>query len=156
MCTGQNGEHLGLKNCGVSSERKAELPSNGLPIYPGPVPPPHLGPISKPDMPLDSEGSPSASGLILPGQPHNPTFGFKIIGWLHHVQSHMKYGVRLLKPHQYSTMTTIGIKVRPTSQTPEVVCRGPSLTLHHQIQWWETNKCLHRMGGCCAHHSHYP
>jgi hypothetical protein len=36
-------------------------------------------------------------------------------------------------------MTTIEMKVRPTSQTPEAVRQGPSLALYHQIQQRETD-----------------
>jgi hypothetical protein len=38
MNTGQNGQHLGLKEWGVFSKGKAE-PPHRLPLYPGPVPP---------------------------------------------------------------------------------------------------------------------
>jgi hypothetical protein len=39
----------------------------------------------------------------------------------HHVHSHIKYGVRLLKPHQYTTMTWFGMKIRPTFKSTETI-----------------------------------
>jgi hypothetical protein len=124
-------------------ERLAYLPRGRLSLLhtdcsynPAPAPPPflHPGPVCKPDVPLDNGRSPSVCGPILPGQRHNPISWFEIIGGSHHVHSHTKYGGRLLKPHHYSAVTTIGIKVGPTSQTPEAVRRSPGLTLYHQVQ----------------------
>jgi hypothetical protein len=55
MSTGQNGKHFSLKHCGVPPKGETEPPFHRLPIHPGPGPkPPHLGPICKPDVPLDT------------------------------------------------------------------------------------------------------
>jgi hypothetical protein len=59
MSTGQDGEHLGLKNSGVFPKGEAKPPSLWLPKYPGPGPPLHPRPICKTDVPLDTGGSPS-------------------------------------------------------------------------------------------------
>jgi hypothetical protein len=71
----------------------------------------------------------------------------------HHIHPHIEYGVRSLKPPQYTTVTTIGMKLRPASLTPEAVRLDSSLALYHQIQWREINKCLHHIGGCGVHRS---
>jgi hypothetical protein len=38
MSTGQNGKHLGLKDCGVSPRGETEPPFHRLPIHPSPPP----------------------------------------------------------------------------------------------------------------------
>jgi len=40
----------------------------------------------------------------------------------------VKYGIRQLKPRQYATMSSIGVTVRSTSQTPETMRIWPRRT----------------------------
>jgi hypothetical protein len=58
MGTGQDGKHLGLKDCGVSPKGETEPPSLWLPKHPGPGSSPHPRPICKPDVSLDAGGVP--------------------------------------------------------------------------------------------------
>jgi hypothetical protein len=56
MSTGQDGKHLGLKDCGVSPKGETKPLSLRLPKHHGPGPSPHLRPICKTDVPLDVGG----------------------------------------------------------------------------------------------------
>jgi len=64
--THQDSIYLGLKNCNISSYRKAEPSSHRLPIDSSPGPLPHLEAICKPDEPLDCRRSASSFGPIFP------------------------------------------------------------------------------------------
>jgi len=105
------------------SYRDTEPTSWRLPLVPSPS---HLhcpGFICEPDKPFNFWRTPWSSGPLFSSQHSHPIFGFKVKSWSHNVNSHIKYGVRSLKPQQYTTMSQNGVNVRPTSQTPETMRR---------------------------------
>jgi hypothetical protein len=82
--------------------------------------------------------------------------GFKVKSWSCNVNSHVKYWIWPLKPHQYTTVSSTGVKVGLTPQTPEMMCHWPRLTLIHQIQRREASECLHITSRSSVHRSRYP
>ena len=64
-----------------------------------------------------------SSGPLLSAQHNNPIFGFKVEIWPHSIVLHAKYGIRFMKPRQYTTMSSICMKAGPTSQTPKTMRR---------------------------------
>jgi hypothetical protein len=111
--------------------------------------------ICKPDEPFTYRKSPRSSGPLFSSQHSSPIFGFKIKCWPHTIDTHIKYRIRLLKLHQYDTMSLIGMKIRPTSQTLETMPSLTRLTLNYQLQWGKPSKCFHstsRSSVYCSHH----
>jgi len=53
-------------------------------------------------------------------------------------------------------MSLTGVKVRPTSQTPEGMRRWPRLTLYHYIQRREASEYLHSTSRSGTNRSRYP
>jgi hypothetical protein len=65
--------------------------------------------------------------------------GFKIESLPHNINPHIKCRIQPLTLHQYATVSSIWVKVGPTSQTPETMHSLPHLTLNHQLQWREAS-----------------
>ena len=135
--TGQDSVYLSLK---TASYFPTEPSSHRLPIDSSPSPFLHPVPICKPDEPFNYRRIPGPlvhSSLV---NNSNPIFGFKIKCWPHNIDSHIKYGIRLLKLHQYATMSSSGVKcASPELPTPVV-----------------GGKCFHSTSRSSAHCSHYP
>jgi len=69
--TGQDSIYLGMENCCVPTQGKAEPSSYRLPKDSSPGPLPHLGPICISDKPFDIRRSSRALSPIFPGQHSN-------------------------------------------------------------------------------------
>ena len=154
ISTGQDSIYLSLKNCIILSYKNTEPSSHWLPICSSPFL--HPVPICKPDEPFNYRRNPRSSGPLFSSQHSNPSFGFKIESWPHNINPHIKYRLWLLKLHQYATMSSIRVKVRPTSQAPETMRNWTRLTLNYQLQWWEASKCFHSTRRGSVHRSRYP
>jgi len=104
-----------------------------LPVDPSPAPLRSPGPIRTLESRLTARGVP---GPLVQSSLVN-IFGFRVEDWIHTVDSHIKYGIRLLKSSQYATVSLTGVKVRPTPQTPEAMCRClPSPCFSRSSRGW--------------------
>ena len=68
-----------------------------LPIDPSPSPNHSPGPICKPDEPFNRRRSPRSSCPFLPSYTKWHYIWVQVEDWLHNVDSHIKYAIRLLK-----------------------------------------------------------
>lgn len=120
--TGQDNIRFGLENNSIFSYRDAEPSSQRLPIVSSPNSPLRSGPVCIPDEPLNCGRSPRSSGPLFSTQHSNPILGFKFKSWPHNTDPHIKHGNQLLKPQQYTAVPSTEVKVRPISQTLELMC----------------------------------
>ena len=67
-----------------------------------PQSPPYSGPICLPNEPLNCRRNPRSCGPLFSNQHSNPILRFKVKCWPHNSDHHIKYGIRLLKLHQYN------------------------------------------------------
>ena len=106
--------HMNVKLLGYFPRKMLDLLPEESPQTTTPVPPqthpPLSGPICIPDEPLDCGRGPRSSGPLLFGQHSNPTLRYKVKCWPHNIIHHIKYGILLLKPHQYPL--SFGVPVR--------------------------------------------
>ena len=137
----------------ILSHWDTEPSSQRMPVDSSPDPLCRPGPIHEPDKPFNYRG-PGSSGPLFSIKNSNPVFRFTVKSWPHNIDPHIKYRVRRLKLHQYATTSSNGVKVWPTTQTPETMRCWPHLTLNHQIQWREAS--LHSTSRSTAYHFCYP
>ena len=150
----QDSIYLSLRDCGMFPYRDTEPSSQWLPIDNNPGPLHHLEPISEPNEPINYRRIPRS--LFFSSQCSIPILGLKVKSWSRNINSHIKYWIWPLKPHQYTTMSSTGVKVGPTPQTPEMMRHWPRFTLMHQMKWREASECLHITSRSSVHCSRYP
>ena len=112
---GQYTTYLSLKNCSTLSYRNTES-SHRLPTGSSPVRTFNLHPSVSQTSHLTTEGVPST--LVHSSQVSIVTV---YLGSRFNAGPHIKYAMRLLKPHQCATMSSIGVKVGPTFRTPDTM-----------------------------------